>query len=402
MRSLKKPLPIDVLSAARERISRVFDDFPCIYVSFSAGKDSTVMLQLVMDEAIRRSRKVGVLFIDLEAQYHLTIEHMRNTCEVYRDNIELFWVCLPLSLRNAVSSYQPQWICWDHADRDMWVRELPDLAISDPAYFPFFQHGMEFEDFIAEFGDWYGKGVPTACFVGIRADESLNRFRAIMMDASRHDGLRWTCWKGGGVFNAYPIYDWRTQDIWVYHAKTGRPHNHLYDLMHRAGLSIHQMRICQPYGDDQRKGLWLYHIIEPDTWSRVVARVNGANSGALYAQDSGNILGNIRIKKPPGHSWESFTKLLLASLPDRSKLHYENKFAVFLHWYKDRGYTSGIPDEADPKLEASRKAPSWRRLCKVLLKNDWWCKGLGFGMHKGGAYDRYLKVMENRRRQWGF
>ena len=52
--------------------------------------------------------------------------------------------------------------------------------------------------------------------------------------------------------------------------------------MHKAGLTIHQQRICQPYGDDQRRGLWLFHLIEPITWAKVVARVNGANSGALY------------------------------------------------------------------------------------------------------------------------
>ena len=33
--------------------------------------------------------------------------------------------------------------------------------------------------------------------------------------------------------------------------------------MAMAGLTVHQMRICQPYGDDQRRGLWLFHLIEP-------------------------------------------------------------------------------------------------------------------------------------------
>ena len=74
--------------------------------------------------------------------------------------------------------------------------------------------------------------------------------------------------------------------------------------MHQAGLTPHQMRICQPYGDDQRKGLWLFQIIEPETWGKVVARVNGANAGALYAKDSGNILGNLKITKPDGHMGE--------------------------------------------------------------------------------------------------
>jgi predicted phosphoadenosine phosphosulfate sulfurtransferase len=161
------------------------------------------------------------------------------------------------------------------------------------------------------------------------------------------------------------------------------------------------MRICQPYGDDQRKGLWLYHIIEPETWGKVVARVNGANSGALYAKDSGNILGNIKITKPENHTWESFAKMILASLPEKSQTHFENKVAVFLKWWYDRGYPNGIPDYADPKKEADKEVPSWRRICKTLLRNDYWCKGLSFSQTKSEAYEKYLKVMKRRRQRWG-
>ena len=59
----KKCLGINVLQAARERISWVFDNFPRIYVSFSGGKDSTVMLHLVMDEAIKRGKNVGIVLV---------------------------------------------------------------------------------------------------------------------------------------------------------------------------------------------------------------------------------------------------------------------------------------------------------------------------------------------------
>ena len=171
--------------------------------------------------------------------------------------------------------------------------------------------------------------------------------------------------------------------------------------MHGAGLSIHQMRICQPYGDDQRKGLWLFHIIEPETWARVVARVNGANQGALYVQETGNIMGNIKIKKPEGHTWESFAKLLLASMPEKTQEHFENKIAVFIHWWEMRGYDrSGIPDEAGVNDEADKKVPSWRRICKALLRNDYWCKGLSFTQTKSDAYQKYMKIMKKRRQAW--
>lgn len=398
----KKELNIDVLQASQYRISLIFDMFPKIYVSFSAGKDSSALLHLVAEEARKRNRKFGLLFIDLEAQYKLTIEHATECFKMYADCIEPYWVSIPLHLRNAVSQYEPHWVCWDSDKRDIWVRTPPDIAITDASQFPFYKHAMEFEEFVQGFGHWYSDGELTACLVGIRAAESLNRYRSIAAEKTKFQNLNWTTWVGQTTYNAYPIYDWATKDIWIYHGKYGKRSNEIYNLMHKAGLSIHQQRICQPYGDDQRKGLWLYHLLEPETWAKVVARVNGANSGALYAQESGNILGRIKISKPDHHTWQSFSMLLLSSMPPKTKEHYENKIAVFLKWWSDRGYPNGIPDEADSKSEASRDVPSWRRVCKSLLRNDYWCKGLSFTQTKSQAYEKYMKVMKNRRRKWGW
>lgn len=400
----KRGLGVDVLTAARARIAHVLDTFPRVCVSFSGGKDSTVMLHLVMEAAIARGVRVGVLFIDLEAQYRLTIDHVRALFDRYANHIEPYWVALPLALRNAVSVYEPQWQCWEPARRADWVREPDSMSITDPAAFPFFKAGMEFEEFVPAFGHWFARGKPCATLVGIRADESLNRWRTLRGGAHKSslDGLAWTTWTGKTTYNAYPIYDWRTADIWTYHARTGLPHNALYDRMHQAGLTPHQMRICQPYGDDQRRGLWLYHLIEPETWGRVVARVNGANGGALYVQERGNITGYQTITRPPGHTWQSFATLLMESMPPRTREHYANKVAVFLHWWQQRGYPDGIPDEADPDAEKHRRAPSWRRVCKAVLRNDYWMKGLSFTQHKSESYDRYVKIMRKRRAAWGF
>lgn len=394
---LKRPLGIDVLEAARQRIAWVFENIPRIYVSFSGGKDSTAMLHLAAIEARSRGRRIGCLFVDLEGQYKLTIDHIHECLDLYSDVLEPYWVCLPLHLRNAVSQYQPDWICWDPDRAADWIRKPPQIAITDPEHFPFFRSGMEFEEFVPEFGHWYGGGRLTACLVGIRTDESLNRFRTIAAGRKQPlDGKCWTTWVGQSLYNAYPVYDWRTRDVWIYAAKSGLPYNRLYDRMHQAGLSIHQMRICQPYGDDQRKGLWLFHLIEPETWARVVARANGANQGALYAQESGNVLGNLKISKPEGHTWESFANLLLSSMPARTREHFKNKIAVFLKWYHDRGYERGIPDDGP----LDKTAPNWKRICKALLRNDYWCKGLSFTQHKSAAYDKYLKLMRRRRKEW--
>ena len=104
-------LKTNVLQEAQSRIKHTFDSVERVYISFSGGKDSTVMTHLVMEEAIKRGRKVGLLVIDLEAQYSATIEHIREVIEMYREHIDLHWICADLLLRNAVSDYQPKWAC---------------------------------------------------------------------------------------------------------------------------------------------------------------------------------------------------------------------------------------------------------------------------------------------------
>lgn len=401
MATIKKRIGVSVLKAAQERISYTFDHFEAIYVSFSAGKDSSVMMHLVMDEAIKRGRKVGILLIDLEAQYSLTIKHAEEMFRKYAEYIDLYWVCLPIKLRNAVSNYEPVWCAWDPERKDDWVRPMPEGlgVISDPAFFDFFEPRMEFEEFIELFAVWYAKGRQTAAFIGIRSDESLNRFRTIAVwDKETHFGKRWTTQVVDGVYNVYPIYDWHVTDIWKYHAAfPDKPHNEVYDRMHLAGVSLSQMRLCQPYGDDQRRGLWLYHLIEPQTWGKLVARVNGANSGSLYIDESGNVTGYNKITLPPGHTWRTFCNLLLATMPTVTRDHYTKRFREWIVGWHKRGYRDGIPDFAPRELEKKYWAPSWRRMCKVLLRNDWWCKGLGLQQPKSPAYAKYMAIKKARK-----
>ncbi|MFN7300518.1 MAG: DUF3440 domain-containing protein [Bacteroidota bacterium] len=389
---------ISVLQAAKNRISKVFDDFSRIYISFSGGKDSTVMSHLVLKEAKKRNLKVGFLIIDLEAQYTDTIKHIENMVEMYKDHIDLHWFCGELLLRNAVSNYEPRWVCWDEDKKSTWVREKPKLA-ADLSQYDFYVPKMEFEELMVIFGDWYSRGEKTAAFIGIRADESLHRYRAIVSrkEGLTHKGYKWTTKVTSSLFNVYPIYDWRTEDIWVYHGKNKHlPHNRIYDQMTKAGVKLSQQRLCQPYGDDQRRGLWLYHIIEPDTWYKLIARVNGVNSGALYIQENGNMTGYHSITKPDGHTWESFCNLLLKTMPKKTRDHYRFRFSKFIASWQDRGYDK-IPDEAPHDLEIKCWAPSWRRMCRVILRNDYWCKGLGQSQPLSDAYQKFKDIKAKRK-----
>jgi len=83
-------------------------------------------------------------------------------------------------------------------------------------------------------------------------------------------------------------------------------------------------------------------------------------------------------------------------MPKKTREHYLIRFKKFIKGWRDRGYIQ-IPDEAPPELEAKCWAPSWRRMCKVLLRNDHWCHGLGQAQPKSAAYKKWLEIKKQRK-----
>ena len=114
-------------------------------------------------------------------------------------------------------------------------------------------------------------------------------------------------------------------------------------------------------------------------------------------QETGNIAGYGAVTLPDGHDWKSFTNLLLASLPKQTREHYIRRFRSFIKGWKSRGYDE-IPDEAPAVLEAKQWAPSWRRMAKCLLRNDYWCKSLGQAQPKSAAYQAYKEIKFARKK----
>ena len=71
---VRKYLEQNVLEALKERLKLIFEEFDNIYVSFSGGKDSGLLLNLVLD--YRREhypdKTIGIFHQDFEAQYTVT------------------------------------------------------------------------------------------------------------------------------------------------------------------------------------------------------------------------------------------------------------------------------------------------------------------------------------------
>lgn len=394
----------NVLDAAFERLDITFKEFDNICISLSGGKDSSVMFQLAIMKAKELNKKIDVLYIDMEAQYLLTIEHIE---ELINDNKELinnfWWVALPLSLRNAVSIFEPRWICWDTKVEEKWIRNLPERSINiNNNIWEFYQYGMEFEEFVPEFEKWYEKEFKglSAHLVGIRSDESLNRWRTIAsVKKITYKDYQWTTFNRDlkNTYSIFPIYDMKTQDIWTCVAKLDLKYNQVYEMMYKNGISIHEQRLCQPFGDDQRNGLDQYKSIEHYNWEKLLKRVSGVNFGNIYCRTSA--LGNIKSEKPDHLTWEEWSCFLLESIGiynEELKNHYIKKIKGFLkHWEEKGGIKiEEICDEGDKKLESLKVIPSWRRIARAIERNDYFMSRLSFSQTKSDI--EQLEIMVSK------
>lgn len=416
---------MNVYELAKQRISETFKEFNNIYVSFSGGKDSGVVLNLCIDHVREHypGRKFTVLYIDLEAMYSETVDFVKRIVDRNSDVLNIEWVCLPMFTTNSVSMYNPYWTFWEKTEEHKWVRPMPvdEYVINqDNVTFPFYRNNMSFEMFVLEYARWKSSEEKTACLLGIRTEESLNRWRAInRTDVSRYKELEYTVQITSQCFNIYPIYDWKVKDIWVYNGRFSKDYNKIYDLMFRAGVPLHKMRICEPYGDEQKAGLHLFKVIEPKTWVRVVDRVSGANFGNIYANTKAT--GTRIVMLPKGHTWRSYCKFLLKTLPEKTRTEYMRRFIRFINYWRKTGspLTSNQIDslsayhdyientklfstrgKGDKHVIKFRAIPeeipgdnatdmlSWKRMCMAIIKNDITCRTLSFSMTK--------KQIENR------
>lgn len=427
---MKKYLKMNVHEASMERIHNIFMDFETIYVCLSGGKDSGVMLNLCLDYVKKHkiNKKIYVVFIDLEAEYKSTVDFIKSTIEQNREHIIPMWICLSLKSEVGISMYEPFWWFWDENKKEKWVREMPkdDYVINIHNHnFDFYNSDLMFEHFVDLLGDWFvKKHGKSACLVGIRTDESLNRWRAIFAEKEKYKNLCYSTKKHENLYNFYPIYDWHVTDIWTYNGKFNKDYNRFYDLAHKAGVPLHKMRICEPYGNEQKAGLNMYKIIEPDSWVKIVDRISGANFGNIYC---GTKAIGSNFKLPKGHTWRTYCRFLLRTLPEDTRKQYTQKFIKFIKYWKNTGcpvldenieklpseYTVNTKEygnrgKKDKFLVKFKKIPdsleldtkddlcTWRRMCMAIIKNDILCKTLSFSQTKEQA-NRQKEILEKYR-----
>ena len=410
----------NVYEALQKRLQYIFQEFDNIYLSFSGGKDSGLLLNLVLDfqQKYYPEKTIGVFHQDFEAQYTVTTEYIERTFERIKDKVEPYWVCLPMATRTALSSYEMYWYPWDDTKEDSWVRSMPDkeyvIQLSNNPISTY-KYKMHQEDLAKQFGGWYRishGNKKTVCLLGLRAEESLQRYSGFLNKKYGYNGECWISKQFKDVWCASPLYDWSINDVWHANYLFNYDYNQLYDLYYKAGLTVSQMRVASPFNDYSKDSLNLYRVIDPEIWVKLVGRVQGANFACIYGKTKA--MGYRNVTLPEGHTWESYTKFLLSTLPVRLRKNYIKKFNTsIIFWHKtgggldedtiqelmDHGYhirRNGVsnyilnkksrivfignpPDNTDD-IKSSKDIPSWKRMCYCILKNDHMCRFMGFGL----------------------
>ena len=410
----------NVYEALMDRFKLLFEEFDNIYISFSGGKDSGLLLNLVLNYWNKHypEKPIGVFHQDFEAQYTVTTEYIERTFERIKDQVEPYWVCLPMATRTALSSYEMFWYPWDDKKQEIWVREMPkhEYVINlENNPIRTYRYKMHQEDLAKQFGRWYRvahRTKKTVCLLGMRADESLQRYSGFLNKKYNYKNECWISKQFKDVWCASPLYDWSTNDIWHAYAVFGYDYNELYDLYYKAGLKPSQMRVASPFNDYSKDSLNLYRVIDPEIWTKLVGRIRAANFASIYGRTKA--MGYRNVTLPEGHTWKSYTMFLLDTLPVRLRNNYVKKFNTSIQfWYETGGgldeeviqeleehgyqikrngvsnytkkkksriiFIGKIPDNTDD-IKSSKDIPSWKRMCYCILKNDHTCRFMGFGL----------------------
>ncbi|ELA94220.1 DUF3440 domain-containing protein [Enterococcus faecium] len=419
---MKNFLSENVYDATLKRLEYIFSKFDHVIIAFSGGKDSGVLLELVYQyyKTWPYKIKVSIYHLDYEGGYNQTIQYIKRTMGKYPE-FNYYHICLPVSASCGISMYQSTWLPWDPEKKELWLHNLPENAITlENQEFDFFQIGMRDYVFQQKLSRWLHRKTNanrTAVLIGIRAQESLNRYAAVTRNntVTMFGSVRYSYRVYHNIFNFYPLYDWKVEDIWTAYSKFAWDYNKLYDLYYQAGVPLGEMRVANPFHDCGVHALNLYRSIEPDTWGKMVGRVNGVNFASIYGNSKA--IGYRNISLPRGQTWKQYVNFLLKTLPRETREIYLKKFISSKNYWLNKGGALplevvkdlkkiGVPflDLGKPQnnrkykteyrlvkfhdypdevsIKQFRLVPSYKRMCITILKNDTSCRYMGFAQTK--------------------
>lgn len=269
----RKAASINVVQAAEIRIKNVFRNGLPVFMSFSGGKDSLCMAQLIMNLTQRGEINPGQLivqFIDEEAIFpcmEAKVKEWRKKFLMIGAKFE--WYCCEVKHYNCFNelSNDETFICWDSTKQDVWVRKPPAFAIRNH---PLLRPRIDaYQDFL-----------PRTCvsgitITGIRTAESVQRLQNIATMTKAGKSMT-------NKHQIFPIYDWTDKDVWLYLLREKVDIPEIYLFLWQSGTGRGQLRVSQFFSVDTAKSLVKMNEYYPDLMDRIIRREPNAYLAALY------------------------------------------------------------------------------------------------------------------------
>jgi predicted phosphoadenosine phosphosulfate sulfurtransferase len=323
-----------VVDAAKRRISFIFDNFEDIKVSISGGKDSTVLAHLMLEEAARRQRKIGMFFLDEEVMYQSSIDQVTYMIEDMNPEwVNPLWLQVEFNLTNSTSVDERHLVAWEAGRHEVWMRSKKSYAIKFPPWDTKTQKienkqiGLGFYAVIENFENCY-EGA--AFVVGLRGAEAPNRWRAVSKNPIivNEEPVYWGTQKGKNV-SLYPLYDWNFSDIWRYIHENKLRYSKIYDYQFRKGMSINEMRVSSLIHERSFKSIVELPEFEPKTYNKLQKRIKGI----AFAQETGKRGKMFKVSKLPKNfdSWIKYRDFLLKTHSNEGQADiFSKRFAKHL------------------------------------------------------------------------
>jgi len=294
--------------------------------------------------------------------------------ELSPDNVIPLWLQVQFNLTNSTSSKERHLIAWESGRHDIWMRPKKSYAIKFP---PWNQETQKLENkeiglgFYAVLDNFENCYQGAAFIVGLRATESMNRFRAVSKNPVYINGenVYWGTQKGENV-SLYPLYDWNFHDVWKYIHDNNLRYSKIYDYQFRKGMSINEMRVSSLIHEKSFKSIVELPEFEPKTYNKLVKRIQGID----FAQETGKNAKAFRCRKLPKNfnSWRKYRDFLLATHQDE---HQRNIFVMRFAKHLDNEYVARqqvrqiILTDTENNVPVENKPDPRNALIKYYMEN---------------------------------
>ena len=265
--------------------------------------DAQRQLHLALIVAEEKGRlPLKVAWLDQECEFASTVDYVRKVKDL--PGVDFHWYQIPFQLFNATSHTDPWLNVWGEGEE--WAREREPDSIHENTF------GTErFTDTLDAIGAHLLDGAENGVVLtGVRIEESPARRLGLTSFAS----YKWVTW--GQKNNKthlilHPIYDWSWRDIWKAILDNGWAYNESYDHQYRYGVQPSKMRVSNYHHETAVHSLFWLQEVEPETWVRATARVNGISTAGQMGK------ADFFVRELPYmfRDWTEYRDYLLEHLP---------------------------------------------------------------------------------------